>query len=427
MHRWFVRDGRSGLCLWLMICCCAAAFSQNPPSTPRRGSRAPWRSNSASDGNSPVAVSPGDWSQVAKFAESKFYEGCCSEFGTGVAISGDTIVVSDPESLTSAVGFVFVGPASGWKDATPVAALAIPQPGSGSSPVTGGAVAIAEDTIVIGPYVFVKPAGGWANMNPTATLSASDGSAIGSAVAISGDVIVETDPYVNTDAGAAYVFVKPAGGWKNMTQTAMLSASPQTYRFLGWSASISESTIALGTYEYAAPGAVYVFVKPSGGWANMTQSAVLTGSDGPSALGSSIAISGDEVLAGSTPIIGEVQSAYLFVKPAGGWVSATETAKLSGADPDQYAEFGSAVAIDGEVAVVGAPGFSRGRFLWEGGVYIFTEPTGGWRNASSNVVVTGSDARHIAFFGSAVALQGKALAVGAPPYYFHAAYVFTAP
>ena len=60
-----------------------------------------------------------------------------------------------------------------------------------------GQVALSDDTLVAGfggaAYVFVKPAGGWANGTQTAKLTASDGFGLGS-VAISGDTIVAGAP-----------------------------------------------------------------------------------------------------------------------------------------------------------------------------------------------------------------------------------------
>jgi hypothetical protein len=406
--------------LVLPFCLSICVFAQNAGRPNLQSQRAARRHALTADG--PVAISPGNWSQVAKFAESKV-NSFGGYFGTSVAISGNTIVVTDPETLTPAEGFVFVEPANGWVNATPTAVLSVPNSGTGSSPFSGGAVAISGDTIVMGQYVYVKPSGGWKDMNPTATLSASDGTSLGSVVAISGDTIVESNPYANSYAGAGYVFVKPAGGWQNATETAVLSINAQGYDDLGWAAAISSNTIALDAFSSTAD-AVAVYEKPSSGWTNMTQSALLTGSDSPEALGTTLAMSGNEILAGAL-IPGAVSAAYLFVEPPGGWINATETAKLSGADPDRYADYGSAVAIDGKIAVVGAEFFSHSRFMEEGGVYIFTEPAAGWRNMSSATVINGSDSRHGTEFGGAVAVQGKTIVVGAPAFSFHSAYVFT--
>lgn len=110
----------------------------------------------------------------------------------------------------------------------------------GSDDDFGYTVAISGDTVVVGDpsggsqsqgtaYVFVKPASGWANMTQTAELTASDASAksnFGDAVAIDGDtVIVGADNQTvqnQSNVGEAYVYVKPASGWVDATQTATL-------------------------------------------------------------------------------------------------------------------------------------------------------------------------------------------------------------
>ena len=63
-----------------------------------------------------------------------------------------------------------------------------------------------------------------------AELTASDlGGLLGASVAISGNTIVAGAPEATVNGnpyqGAVYVFVKPRGGWANATQTARLTAS----------------------------------------------------------------------------------------------------------------------------------------------------------------------------------------------------------
>ena len=89
--------------------------------------------------------------------------------------------------------------------------------------------------------------------------------------------------------------------------------------------------------RHNAAGAAYVFVKPAGGWASETEAAKLTASDGAaSTLGNSVAVSGDTVVAGapSATVNGNIEqgAAYVFVKPAGGWANETEAAKLTASD-----------------------------------------------------------------------------------------------
>src|SRR5207302_3539533 len=113
--------------------------------------------------------------------------------------------------------------------------------------------------------------------------------------------------------GAAYVFVKPTGGWANATENAKLTASPSGGVFpgyVGFSVGVSGDTIVVGapftiimsviTANFEQ-GAVYVYTKPSSGWASATQSATLTALNGAEDedLGTSVAIAGDTVAAGA--------------------------------------------------------------------------------------------------------------------------------
>ena len=72
----------------------------------------------------------------------------------------------------------------------------------------------------------------------------------------------------------------------------------------------------------------------------MTQTAELRATDAPNGadVGFSISTSNDNVLVGSRGRYDPV-GAYMFVKPKGGWSDMTETAKLSAADPRVYSSY----------------------------------------------------------------------------------------
>lgn len=122
------------------------------------------------------------------------------------------------------------------------------------------------------------------------TLTASDGlnsSEFGTTVAIDGNTVVVGAPQVASQGnGAVYVFVKPPGGWENMTQLAKLTASDgQMFDGLGCSVGISGNAVVAGACNATVDGnldegAAYVFVEPPAGWTNMTETAKLTASDG---------------------------------------------------------------------------------------------------------------------------------------------------
>jgi trimeric autotransporter adhesin len=186
----------------------------------------------------------------------------------------------------------------------------------------GSSVAVSGDTVVVGAplatvdgnldegaaYVFDVPGGDWSNMTQTAKLTLSDGTAgalFGSSVAISGCTVVVGAP--GASIGAAFVFCEPDEGWCDTTQTAVLTASnsPASADF-GASVAIDGCTVVVGAPgeqigANSGQGAGYVYVSPATGWADMTQTAMLTASSGAAgdAFGSSVAISADTVVVGA--------------------------------------------------------------------------------------------------------------------------------
>jgi hypothetical protein len=295
--------------------------------------------------------------------------------------------------------------------------------------------------------VFVDPTIQRAQLNSSGE---TDGDDFGDAVAVSGDTVVvgaQTVLLRNGEFGAAYVFVKPAGGWANMTQTAKLTPSDNALHF-GASVAISGDTIVIGapwTEVNGVPqqGALYVYVKPAGGWMNMTETAKLVpyhvNSSGYAWVGSSVAIDGHTIVAG----VPNVSQSYLvpgngealvYVKPSTGWTNATETAVLF-TNPYYYPEygagFGASVAVSGATIVVGAAGCCVQGVLYEGSAYIYVEPSGGWKTTDGfNAELTGTYVGTNDQFGYSVAISGSTIVVGSPQYYSYqvgAAYVYVEP
>ena len=292
-------------------------------------------------------------------------------------------------------------------------------------------------------YVFLKPGSGWATTSSfVAKLTASDGAgldAFGSSVAVSDDggtIVVGAGGATfgsNLHQGAAYVFVKPTSGWTTTSNfTAKLTASDGAGSDeLGLSAAVSGdgSTIVAGAGgakngSNTFQGAAYVFVKPATGWLTTTDTAKLTASDAAvlDTLGFSVAVSGD----GSTVVVGApfkigpsgTGAAYVFLKPGSGWATETETAKLTASDPAEF-ELGFSVAVtsDGGIIVGGAPSTTVGPNLSQGAASVFLKPASGWTTTSSSAAkLTASDGAAFDAFGASVAIRGDGSTIvgGAP-------------
>ena len=182
-------------------------------------------------------------------------------FGEEVALNGNTLVAAGSVSSSLARRHVFTGSGASWSlKATLTDGVA------GDN--FGTSVAISGNTVVVGAYgprppaarpgaayVFTEPGSGWANMSSqTAKLTASDGAAGDNF----GDVGFDQRQHGggrsvgatvgdNAGQGAAYVFTEPGSGWTNMTQTAKLTASDGAAGDnFGYSVSISGNTVVVG-------------------------------------------------------------------------------------------------------------------------------------------------------------------------------------
>jgi len=153
----------------------------------------------------------------------------------------------------------------------------------------------------------------------------------------------------------------------------------------------------------SASGSAYVFDVTTG-----QQVVKLLPADGASGdrFGGGVAIRGSRAVVGA-PLdddgASDSGSAYVFDADTG-----QELLKLVASDPATKAYLGSAVALDGSLVAVGAYGDDdQGQYT--GAVYLFDLTTG-----QERFKLTASDAYHWNFFGIAVAVSGRYVVAGAP-------------
>jgi hypothetical protein len=212
------------------------------------------------------------------------------------------------------------------------------------------------------------------------------------------------------DAGVVYLWQEPKTGWKQAAYLAKLSASDGNPL---WSVSASNAGTVIVAGSPSAnnqQGAVYVFVMPASGWVDSTETARLTASDGKSFdnFGVSVALNSKTVIAGS-PSAGGTGAAYIFQQPVSGWVSETETAKLTASNGLVNDAFGSTVAIYGFKASVGAPMVSDLRG-YAGAVYVFQEPVQGWGGSQTETAeLTDSQSVQDEHLGRILAMSGQVI------------------
>ncbi len=159
-------------------------------------------------------------------------------------------------------------------------------------------------------------------------------------------------------------------------------------------------------------GAASVYRRNSASGWDLEYTLRLAGGSYYDEMGSSVAISRDVVAAG---VPGDddngsgAGSVAVFRDTDGAWAQET---KLFGSDTGAGDDFGSALAMDGSVLVVGAPSAEGNESAGAtGAVYIFEDGDVSWEQVERLVVADGMNGD---LFGAAVAIDGSNLLIGAP-------------
>lgn len=263
---------------------------------------------------------------------------------------------------------------------------------------------------------------------PQAKLTARDGangSEFGWSVALDGDTALVSAPFDNTSYGSVYVFTHVNDVWG---QQAKLTANNGAVNdWFGNAVAVDGDTALVGNpgddasagVTYVNQGSVYVFTRTDGIW---RQQAILIASDGAANdfFGSAVALDGDTALVGTYSHDASMGSAYVFTRANGIW---TQQAELTASDRIANDFFGISVALSGNSALIGAHGGNAGR----GAAYLFTRTGATW---SQQAKLAASDGAASDQFGCSVALNGDTALVGAlgndGAYYNQgAAYIFT--
>jgi hypothetical protein len=399
-----------------------------------------------------IVIVPASFSQsnagIAQTAKLTSSNGRANDFmGWSTATDGVTVVAGAPHGIpTNTPGqvYVFEEPANGWTAEQQTAELKA----SDGTPENqfGWSVGISGDTIVVGApeaatpvvYVFVKPAGGWTNMTETArlTVTGTVNTQLGYSVAIRANTIVIDGFNSNSTIGAAYVFEKPAGGWTDMTQTATLTSGVASDSF-GFSLAMDEHTILVGAPEGNRQiGAAYIFVKPATGWQDTSKADAMLIAPGKvnDVVGYTVGFDDKVAVVSDLGANNAKGAALIYVEPAGGWAGQmTPSAELSEDAAHPGTNFAEEVAIRGELIAVSNSLENVGANQNQGAVLVYVRPAAGWASTGTpNATLTASDGETLDQFGWSLSVAPYTVAVGA----FHAAvgshptqgadYVFTA-
>jgi len=343
-------------------------------------------------------------------------------FGISVAVDGDTAVIGaqrdDDHGAESGSVYVFTRSDGVWTQG----AKLLPSDGVEDS-WFGHSVAVDGDILVIGSprndaqgsnsgsaYVFTRSNGVWIEQAKLIPNDAFQGDIFGLSVAVDGDTAVigaHSSGTPTLSSGAAYVFTRSNGVW---TQEAKLIADDgDSGDYFGFDVDVYGDTALIGAVSDddngADSGSAYVFTRSNGDW---TQQAKLLPPDGLAhdQFAFSVAVDGDTALIGATADDDNDSnsgSVYVFSRSNGVW---SQQGKLLAADGVTGDSFGWSVAMDGDVAVIGA----RFDDSWSGSAYVFVRSDGVWTQQAKLLATDRAEDRS---FGSAVALAGETAVIGA--------------
>ena len=272
------------------------------------------------------------WSQQVKLAASDAAGG--DWFGWAVGISGEIIVVGaygdDDAGSDSGSAYVFVREGTVWNQQAKLTAS-----DAASGDQFGSSVAISGETIVVGAYlddhlsgtdhgsayVFVRAGIVWGEQQKLTASDATRGDWFGYAVAISGETIVVSAPLDDTSPrnnhGSAYVFVRGGTVWSQ--QQKFTASDVASFDEFGDTVAISGETIVVGSPldddAGVNSGSAYVFARAGTVW---SQQQKLTASDAAAGdrFGWAVAISGETIVVGARSDDGvsgsDTGSAYVF-------------------------------------------------------------------------------------------------------------------
>ncbi len=228
----------------------------------------------------------------------------------------------------------------------------------------------------------------------------------------------------STDAGAAYHFTRNplSGTWRQ--QQGLAGSSPQAQAEFGGAVGLDAATTVIGSPKRtlgtsSLAGAAFVFVLEPLDDEISQETDRLTAADAAlnDGFGSAVGLSGDNTLIGLPDAdpdgILNAGSVSAFERDPDSQVFDNETT-LTTDNPVELDKFGSAVALDADIAVIGAPDASIGIVVEAGAAYVFNRDltTGDWDQVVR--LDAGTDVTDFDNFGSAVTIDADIILIGAP-------------
>ena len=376
----------------------------------------------------------GTWVESSKLSDGETASE--DQFGISVAISGNFAVsgAQQDDDIAPNAGAAYVFERSGtlWLQRTKLTAG-----DAKAGDLFGNAISMHGGTILVGApgvddagpeagaaYIFVQVDDEWIQQARLIGNDLGIFDRFGSAVAVHEDTAIvgaHGKDEVGTDSGAAYVFVRNGASWTQQAKLTHQGAVPGD--LFGFAVSIYGDDAIIGAHQSDAAGpdsgAVYLFRRTGGRWTQALQ--LLPNDIGVGdEFGYAVNMTQGAVIIGAPKEdrnLDDMGAAYVFVETRNTWV---QQAKLSAADSDAGDEFGSAVAIHEDTAIVGAwkdnhpwpedPHADRTAEVDKGSAYSFLRDGLSWVEKRR---IEAAGANQSDLFGASVAIKGSFAIVGA--------------
>lgn len=249
----------------------------------------------------------------------------------------------------------------------------------------GAALALDGDLLAVGApdapgggrvYVYMRSGGAWALAQVVASPFPQPGEQFGASVELYGYFLLVGAPLrdeAGVDSGAVFNLYYNGSSWQYAT-TVVGEDTAANDRF-GHAIDQRDNNLLVGAPGHnAGAGAAYIFNQGAVQWFQQVKLTAPAPAAGD-AFGSAAAVAIDAAVVGA-PTKGATGAAYAFAYGAGGWTLEGQLLPPAG---EPFQRVGSAVALDGDIAVVGCPS-DNFRHQW---TLVYHRQAGGWQYADT--------------------------------------------
>jgi hypothetical protein len=349
-------------------------------------------------------------------------------FGAALARVGNELLIGAPlHAGAEGAGYVFADSGTGYAEQ----ALLDPDDGDFSD-AAGASVAFTGDQALLGAplddigpnraqgsvQVFARNGGTWTETTPIDSGDGAENERFGLAAAIGRGTIavgsfLDEITFNEDDQGTVTLFRNGPTGYAAEQRV----TGPDSVRedFLGFAVALDGArliaaaprAVILGQFDQ---GALYEFERDASGWRFVAKLAAEDGL-GDDNFGFSLAADAGRLLVGAPGYDAfdfESGAAYLLRRGGSGTLELEALLLPPQGSPDAAA--GITVALDGEIALVGAPQASVLGRVAQGAVFVYTRTLSGW---GLSQILSAADGRSGDLFGGSLAVRAGRIAIGA--------------